>query len=98
MPAALQLEPPPVSAAPDPPPRRKGTLLIVDDEDGPRQSLQVIFKDDYQIFMAGAGPPGIEFARKNRSDVAVLDIRMGGMSAIEALGRQKYTDTALEAV
>jgi len=27
--------------------KRRGTLLIVDDEDGPRQSLRVIFKDEY---------------------------------------------------
>jgi hypothetical protein len=32
--------------------KRRGTLLIVDDEDGPRQSLQVIFKDDYDLLMA----------------------------------------------
>ncbi len=30
------------------PAKRRGTLLIVDDEDGPRQSLRVIFKDDYR--------------------------------------------------
>ena len=35
--------------APPPVPKRRGTLLIVDDEDGPRQSLRVIFKDDYEI-------------------------------------------------
>ena len=35
---------------------RKPTLLIVDDEEGPRQSLQVVFKDDYQLLLAGDGP------------------------------------------
>ena len=38
-----------------PAPRRRGTLLVVDDEEGPRQSLRVIFKDDYELFMAGDG-------------------------------------------
>ena len=26
--------------------KRRGTLLVVDDEEGPRQSLRVIFKDE----------------------------------------------------
>jgi signal transduction histidine kinase len=80
------------------PPRRRGMLLIVDDEDGPRQSLRVIFKDDYDILMASDGPTAIELARANKVDVAVLDIRMSGMSGIEVLERLKYVNPAIEAV
>ena len=75
-------------------PRRKGTLLIVDDEDGARQSLRVIFKDDYDILMAADGASAVELAQKNKIDVAVLDIRMAGMSGIEVLERLKYVDPA----
>jgi signal transduction histidine kinase len=78
--------------------RRRGTLLIVDDEDSVRQSLQVLFKDDYQILMAGDGPQAIELAQKHRIDAAVLDIRMAGMSGIEVLERLKYVDPAIEAI
>jgi signal transduction histidine kinase len=78
--------------------RRRGTLLIVDDEEGPRQSLRVIFKDDYQILMADNGAHAIELAQKHRVDVAVLDIRMAGMSGIEVLERLKYVDPAIEVV
>jgi two-component system, sensor histidine kinase and response regulator len=80
------------------PPGRKGTLLIVDDEDGPRQSLHVIFKDDYHILMAGDGPSAIALAQNQKIDVAVLDIRMAGMSGIEVLERLKYVDPAIEVV
>ena len=79
-------------------PRRKGTLLIVDDEDGPRQSLRLIFKDDYEILMATDGPTAVELAQKNKIDVAVLDIRMAGMSGIEVLERLKYVNPSIEAV
>src|SRR5437660_6602155 len=79
-------------------PRRKGTLLIVDDEDGPRQSVRVIFKDQFEILMAADGPAAIELAQKNKIDVAVLDIRMAGMSGIEVLERLKYVDPSIEAV
>ena len=79
-------------------PKRRGTLLIVDDEDGPRQSLRVIFKDDYDLLMAEDGPAAIELAQKNEIDVAVLDIRMAGMSGIEVLERLKYVNPNIEAI
>lgn len=79
-------------------PRRRGTLLIVDDEEGPRLSLQFIFKDDYDILMASNGPAAIELAQNNRIDVAVLDIRMSGMSGIEVLERLKFVDPSIEVV
>src|SRR5258705_6921887 len=78
--------------------RRKGTLLIVDDEDGPRQSLRVIFKDDYEILMASDGPSAIMLAQNQKIDVAVLDIRMAGMSGIEVFEGLKYVDSTIEIV
>jgi signal transduction histidine kinase len=79
-------------------PRRKGMLLIVDDEEGARQSLRVIFKDDYNILLAADGATAVDLAQKNKVDVAVLDIRMAGMSGIEVLERLKYVNPAIEAV
>src|ERR1035438_7240054 len=81
-----------------PAPKKRGTLLGVDDEDGPRQSLRVIFKDDYDLLMAEDGPTAIELAQKNDIDVAVLDIRMAGMSGIEVLERLKYVKPEIEAI
>jgi two-component system sensor histidine kinase/response regulator len=80
------------------PARRRGTLLVVDDEDGPRQSLRVIFKDDYHVLMASDGPSAIALAQANKVDVAVLDIRMAGMSGIEVLERLKFVDPTIEVV
>jgi two-component system sensor histidine kinase/response regulator len=79
-------------------PRRRGTLLIVDDEDGPRQSLRVIFKDEYDLFMAEDGPTAIELAKQHDIHVAVLDIRMAGMSGIEVLERLKYVKPDIEVI
>ena len=77
---------------------RRNTLLIVDDEDGPRQALRVIFKEDYHILMATSGPQAIELAQKNKIHLAILDIRMAGMSGIEVLERLKYVDPDIEAI
>ena len=82
----------------NPPPKRRGTLLIVDDEDGPRESLRVIFKDEYNLLMAEDGPTAIELAKQHDIDVAVLDIRMAGMSGIEVLERLKYVKPDIEAI
>src|SRR5215472_14084372 len=86
------------SEAPAVLPKRRGTLLIVDDEDGPRQSLRVIFKDEYDLLMADDGPAAIEMVQKNEIDVAVLDIRMAGMSGIEVLERIKYVNSNIEVI
>ncbi len=81
-----------------PGPARKGTLLVVDDEEGPRQSLNVIFKEDYEVLMAADGPSAVELAQRHKIDVAVLDIRMAGMSGIELLERLKCVDPGIEVV
>ena len=81
-----------------PAPKKRGTLLVVDDEDGPRQSLRVIFKDEYDLLMAEDGPTAIKLAQENDIDVAVLDIRMAGMSGIEVLERLKYVKPEIEAI
>ena len=78
--------------------KRRGTLLVVDDEEGPRQSLRVIFKDEYDLLMAEDGPTAIELAKQHPIDVAVLDIRMAGMSGIEVLERLKYVNPNIEAI
>jgi len=50
----------------------------------------VIFKDNYDLLMAEDGPTAIELAQKNPIDVAILDIRMAGMSGIEVLERLRF--------
>src|SRR5271155_185159 len=76
----------------------KRTLMIVDDEEGPRQSLRVVFKDQYNLLMANDGPRAIELAKQNRIDVAITDIRMVGMSGVELLEHLKAVDPGIEVI
>src|SRR5579863_5346802 len=76
----------------------KRTLLIVDDEEGPRQSLRVVFKDEYNLLMANDGVRAIEVVKQNRIDVAITDIRMVGMSGVELLEQLKAVDPAIEVI
>jgi two-component system, sensor histidine kinase and response regulator len=77
---------------------KRQILLVVDDEEGPRQSIRIVFKDDYDILMADNGKTAIELARRHSIDAAVLDIRMPGMSGIEVLNGLKDIDPDTEVV
>jgi signal transduction histidine kinase len=89
---------PPSAAQPPAASKRRGTLLVVDDEDGPRMAMKVIFKDTYDLLMAEDGVKAIEIAQQNDIDVAILDIRMPGMSGIEVLERLRQVRPNLEAI
>jgi two-component system, sensor histidine kinase and response regulator len=87
-----------IDANPPAAPKRRGTLLIVDDEDGPRMALKVIFREAYDLLMAEDGVKAIELAQANDIDVAILDIRMAGMSGIEVLEKLRQVRPDLEAI
>ncbi len=74
------------------------TLLVVDDEAGPRQSLHMVFKDDYHVMMAEGGIQALELARRQPVDAVVLDIRMPGMSGVEVLAKLKEIDPNIEVI
>jgi signal transduction histidine kinase len=76
----------------------KPILLIVDDEEGPRQSLRIVFKEDYRLLLASNGREALELARKQPIHVAVVDIRMPGMSGVEVLDQLKQLDSATEVI
>ena len=78
--------------------QEKPTLLIVDDEPGPRESLRIVFKDRYNCAVATCGREGIEFARNNRVDAAILDIKMPDISGVEVLRELKEIDPNIECI
>jgi len=73
-------------------------LLFVDDEEAVRESLRVIFKDEYQIIMAGDGVTAIGLAQKTKVDAAIVDIKMAAMSGLGVLERLKCVDPNIEVV
>ena len=78
--------------------RQRATLLVVDDEPGPRDSLKMVFKDDFELLITDNGAAAIELAKNNKVDVALVDIRMAGMSGVEVLERIKFVDPTIEVI
>jgi signal transduction histidine kinase len=73
-------------------------LLVVDDEEGPRQSLNVIFGDVYSVTMAGSGEEAVELAKQQHFQVVVTDIRMQGLSGIDVLRSIKQIDPRTQVI
>ncbi len=67
-------------------------ILIVDDEIGPRESLRMILKPNYNVFTAENGNEAIKIIQQINIDVATLDLKMPGLSGIETLKEIKRMD------
>lgn len=73
-------------------------LLIVDDEEGPRHSLRMVFRQDFNVYTVDNGDSALEYARQHRVHIAILDIRMAGKSGIEVLRGLKSIDPHIEVI
>jgi len=76
----------------------RASLLIVDDERGPAESLRMIFKPAYNVFMANGGQQALEIIHSMPIDVVTLDLRMPSMSGIEVMERIKKFDPDIEVI
>jgi putative two-component system response regulator len=73
-------------------------ILIVDDEIGPRESLRMILKQNYNIFTAENGRAAIQMVQQTEMDVVTLDLKMPGISGIETLKEMRGIDPDLMAI
>lgn len=85
-----------VARAGESPPERH--LLIVDDEDGSRFSLWAVFAKEFNVVLASDAGQALELLREHPIDVAILDIRMPGLSGTELLERVKLHDSTIEVI
>jgi DNA-binding NtrC family response regulator len=70
----------------DPAAAKAPTILIIDDDSEIRYSLsRVLSSRKYQILEANSGEQGVAAVKKSPPDLVFLDVRMSGMSGIEAL-------------
>lgn len=76
-----------MAAAPDLP-----QVVIIDDEMGPRESLRMLLKPNYQVYTAENVEAGVQLVREKHPDVVISDIRMPGTSGIDGLRKIREID------
>src|SRR3954471_21535666 len=84
--------------SPTTPVKVKPNLLVVDDEEGPRQSLRVVFMNDYNVLLANDGIRALELAKQHKINVAVVDLRMQHMDGIEVMEKLKAVQPTIEVI
>ena len=73
----------------------KKHILIVDDVTTNLKLAADVLKDNYQLSMAKSGAQALEFLKKAKPDLILLDVRMPGMDGYETLEHIKSNiDTA----
>lgn len=61
-------------------------ILVIDDEEGLRESFVLALKDTgYQVDVTESGEEGVNKERGKKYDLIFLELKMPGMSGIEAL-------------
>src|SRR5437588_9873995 len=67
-------------------------ILVIDDEMGPRESLRMLLKPNYQVYTADNVDAGLRLLREKKPDAVISDIRMPGASGIDGLRRIREID------
>src|SRR4051812_33614361 len=73
-------------------------ILVIDDEMGPRESLRMLLKTDYEVHTADSVEAGIKLLKEKNPDTIVMDIRMPGMSGIDGLRKIRELDQNLSVI
>src|SRR3982075_948887 len=67
-------------------------ILVIDDEMGPRESLRMLLKPNYQVHTADNVEAGLRILREKKPDAVISDIRMPGTSGIDGLRKIREID------
>jgi signal transduction histidine kinase len=82
-----------MTASPDLP-----QILVIDDEMGPRESLRMLLKPEYNVSTADCVEAGIRLLKEKQPDTIVMDIRMPGMTGIDGLRKIREIDPHLSVI
>jgi len=75
--------------------RVRGRVLVVDDENGPRQALRMLLKEEHDVHMACDVASAQEMMRNQEFDLVITDLRMPKQSGVELLRwvKSEHPDT-----
>jgi DNA-binding NtrC family response regulator len=74
------------------------TVLIVDDDDGMRDTLVTVLRDDYRCFTAESAEQALAILQTAHIDFLLADVRLPGMDGISLVARVKADIPDLEII
>ena len=74
-------------------------ILIVDDDSQLRQSFEKLLRQEgHSVRVAASGEAGVEAVRQSIPDLVIMDMRMPGMSGLEAYQQMRVIDPRLTVI
>jgi CheY-like chemotaxis protein len=64
---------------------RRKTLLIVDDDEGMRETMTAMLRQDYRVLRVATGEAALQVMQKEDVELVLLDVHLPGISGIEVL-------------
>ena len=74
------------------------SILIVDDEIGVRESLKMVLKNDYEVFLAKNAEETFSQIKEHSPEVILLDIILPDLDGLKVLERIKQNDPSVTVV
>jgi len=74
------------------------TVLIVDDDEGMRDTLTAILKDEYHVLTVSSGEAALGLLKQEDVDLVLLDVRLPGISGFEVLRIVKENYSLIELI
>jgi len=75
---------------------RHGSILVIDDEEIMREILEALLvREGYSVRLASGGAEGLELARSQPFDAAIVDVMMPGMDGMTVLDELSKIDDEL---
>ena len=78
--------------------RAKPRILIIDDELGPRESLRMILKNEYDLLVASCGGEGLQLFSEQPVDLVITDVKMPEVSGLDVLKRVREKNRKLPVI
>jgi signal transduction histidine kinase len=76
----------------------RAKVLVIDDERGPRESLRILLKTEYNVYCADSVDVGIKMLKEHQPDIVIMDIRMPSKTGIEGLRLIRGIDATVSVV
>jgi signal transduction histidine kinase len=76
----------------------KPVVLVVDDENGPRQALRMLLKEDYAVLLAPDVPSALAIIKEETIDLIITDIRMPRQSGVDLLRMVKQQNPDIQVI